>query len=141
MAARPRCARAGDVMCALVGLRGVWGGVCHLVRSQKPASPALELVCSSAECVDKMEQACRKVLPCGHPCGGNVGEATCLPCVHGCDGGGVDGYVLCASLLVVLEPQACCALLCAVCEAVRVRACPFPRACAGMPTVLCAPRP
>lgn len=62
---------------------------------QTPASPALELVCTGAECLGKMAESCRKVLPCGHPCGGVVGETSCLPCVQGCDGGGVDGDAYC----------------------------------------------
>lgn len=28
--------------------------------------------------------ACSKLHPCGHMCGGIKGEAVCLPCLHGC---------------------------------------------------------
>ncbi|XP_064481849.1 E3 ubiquitin-protein ligase MYCBP2-like [Ornithodoros turicata] len=39
-------------------------------------------VCS--DCQEHAANACSKVHPCGHMCGGIKGETTCLPCLHGC---------------------------------------------------------
>lgn len=29
-----------------------------------------------------MQKTCDKVLKCGHPCGGSVGEKECMPCLE-----------------------------------------------------------
>lgn len=42
------------------------------------------VVCGDKECVDFAKNACVKILPCGHLCGGIKDEETCLPCLHGC---------------------------------------------------------
>ncbi len=39
-------------------------------------------VCSDPNCVANRDTACRKVLPCSHPCGGVLDEKECLPCLH-----------------------------------------------------------
>ncbi|PIO76478.1 hypothetical protein TELCIR_01448 [Teladorsagia circumcincta] len=38
-------------------------------------------VCSHPDCVRFLATACRRNLPCGHPCGGIAGEKECLPCL------------------------------------------------------------
>ena len=44
-------------------------------------------VCSDASCQEKAGLACRRLLPCGHPCGGTKGEDRCCAClVPGCNG-------------------------------------------------------
>ena len=39
-------------------------------------------VCRAGECQARLKGSCTKTLPCGHPCGGVRGEATCLPCLR-----------------------------------------------------------
>lgn len=39
-------------------------------------------VCNKQECVDNMNKACDKILPCGHSCYGFRGETKCLPCLN-----------------------------------------------------------
>lgn len=29
-----------------------------------------------------MQKTCDKILKCGHPCGGSVGEKECMPCLE-----------------------------------------------------------
>lgn len=41
-------------------------------------------VCSQSECMEFARNACSRVLPCGHLCGGIRDESQCLPCLHGC---------------------------------------------------------
>ncbi|BET00252.1 RING [Nesidiocoris tenuis] len=41
-------------------------------------------VCVSPECQEHAKNACSKVHPCGHLCGGIANESECLPCLHGC---------------------------------------------------------
>lgn len=38
-------------------------------------------VCRSEECVDKSKLSCKRHNACGHPCGGILDEAQCLPCL------------------------------------------------------------
>jgi E3 ubiquitin-protein ligase MYCBP2 len=45
---------------------------------------AIGNVCADHECQEYGRTACPKLLNCGHMCGGIIGEATCLPCLHGC---------------------------------------------------------
>merc|ERR1712176_1518690 len=47
-----------------------------------PPSPALALVCNNAICLEKRALACRRTLPCGHPCGGTHGEEHCVSCLE-----------------------------------------------------------
>eukprot|EP01046_Picozoa_sp_COSAG06_P056034 COSAG06_NODE_10477_length_1675_cov_1.320862_2_plen_176_part_00 len=42
-------------------------------------------VCTEALCVQRASECCKKVHPCGHPCGGVAGEEICMPCLEGCD--------------------------------------------------------
>jgi E3 ubiquitin-protein ligase MYCBP2 len=42
-------------------------------------------VCLEALCVQRASECCKKVHPCGHPCGGVAGEEICMPCLEGCD--------------------------------------------------------
>lgn len=45
--------------------------------------------CVLHECVlvqDHGKEACSRVLPCNHLCGGVRSERTCLPCLFGCAG-------------------------------------------------------
>uniref|UniRef100_A0A915IBF2 RCR-type E3 ubiquitin transferase n=1 Tax=Romanomermis culicivorax TaxID=13658 RepID=A0A915IBF2_ROMCU len=37
--------------------------------------------CYEQECQEKLAMACKKVLPCGHLCGGIIDEKICLPCL------------------------------------------------------------
>ena len=39
-------------------------------------------VCRAPGCRLKLESACTRTLPCGHPCGGIRGETECLPCLR-----------------------------------------------------------
>ncbi|KAF7271207.1 hypothetical protein GWI33_015889 [Rhynchophorus ferrugineus] len=45
---------------------------------------AIGNVCADSECQEYGKSACTKLLNCGHMCGGVLGEAQCLPCLHGC---------------------------------------------------------
>ncbi|XP_052124547.1 E3 ubiquitin-protein ligase MYCBP2-like [Frankliniella occidentalis] len=47
---------------------------------------AISNVCADQECQEHAKNACTKHNPCGHVCGGIVGETACLPCLHGCSG-------------------------------------------------------
>jgi hypothetical protein len=44
--------------------------------------PKREDVCRSKECSLLVEVACMKKKPCGHRCGGFIGEDNCLPCLN-----------------------------------------------------------
>ena len=61
--------------------------------------PSLERVCMDEECMQRADASCTKMLTCGHACGGVKDEATCLPCVHGCEAGSVDGDAYCRACL------------------------------------------
>ena len=54
-------------------------------QSQSLLSPSSVPVCGDPECQSFGREACLRVHPCGHPCGGLRDEAPCLPCLHGCD--------------------------------------------------------
>ncbi|KAG8222416.1 hypothetical protein J437_LFUL004875 [Ladona fulva] len=45
---------------------------------------AIGNVCADHECQEHARNACSKLHPCGHLCGGIAGESPCLPCLHGC---------------------------------------------------------
>jgi len=42
----------------------------------------ISAVCSLQQ--EHARNACNKLHPCGHMCGGIKGEVVCLPCLHGC---------------------------------------------------------
>ena len=44
--------------------------------------PAFINVCRNKECINLMNNACEKILPCGHACNGFKDEKECLPCLH-----------------------------------------------------------
>ena len=50
--------------------------------SSPSAKPAFKDVCRSPDCLKLMENACDKILPCGHLCCGFSGEKECLPCLN-----------------------------------------------------------
>ena len=41
-------------------------------------------ICSLFFKQEHARNACNKLHPCGHMCGGIKGEGVCLPCLHGC---------------------------------------------------------
>lgn len=45
---------------------------------------AIGNVCSDPDCQEHAQNACQRVLACGHQCGGIVNEEECLPCLHNC---------------------------------------------------------
>jgi hypothetical protein len=47
-----------------------------------PACPALELVCTEADCQKRKSESCRTMLACGHPCWGIADEVKHAPCLH-----------------------------------------------------------
>ncbi|XP_037787011.1 E3 ubiquitin-protein ligase MYCBP2-like isoform X1 [Penaeus monodon] len=52
-----------------------------------PAQPSLlspAPVCQDSDCQEYSREACVRTHDCGHLCGGLKGEASCLPCLHGC---------------------------------------------------------
>lgn len=51
-------------------------------RVISPSSDAFLSVCSSEECLAKLEISCDKILECGHACCGIRNEAECLPCLR-----------------------------------------------------------
>ncbi|KAJ8737500.1 hypothetical protein PYW08_000095 [Mythimna loreyi] len=48
---------------------------------------AIGNVCADQQCQEHGKEACTRVLPCNHLCGGVRTERTCLPCLFGCAGG------------------------------------------------------
>nr|CAD7443817.1 unnamed protein product [Timema bartmani] len=64
---------------------GVASGVCRFCgTSGNSGLLAIGNICADQECQEHARNACSKLHPCGHMCGGIKGEATCLPCLHGC---------------------------------------------------------
>jgi len=51
-----------------------------LVASRETSGVAF--VCTKDECQLKCSRSCKKILPCGHYCGGVDKETTCLPCLN-----------------------------------------------------------
>ncbi|XP_076287336.1 MYC binding protein highwire isoform X6 [Lasioglossum baleicum] len=45
---------------------------------------AIGNICTDNDCQEHAKNACSKVHPCGHICGGVRNEKTCLPCLHRC---------------------------------------------------------
>ncbi|KRY47660.1 E3 ubiquitin-protein ligase rpm-1 [Trichinella britovi] len=64
------------------------GRLCRFCNAVLSASRSPEEVCERAECSRLLLEACPKLLPCGHLCGGIAGEARCLPCLRCRDGRG-----------------------------------------------------
>nr|CAD7431359.1 unnamed protein product [Timema monikensis] len=64
---------------------GVASGVCRFCgTSGNSGLLAIGNICADQECQEHARNACSKLHPCGHMCGGIKGEVTCLPCLHGC---------------------------------------------------------
>ncbi|XP_060809498.1 E3 ubiquitin-protein ligase MYCBP2 [Amyelois transitella] len=47
---------------------------------------AIGNVCADQQCQEHGREACNRMLPCGHACGGVRCEPACLPCLFGCAG-------------------------------------------------------
>nr|AOV18880.1 myc binding protein 2 [Lymnaea stagnalis] len=72
--------REGKVSNATVG-----PGTCRFCgRTSNTGLLAIGNVCSDPDCQEFLKNACTKLLPCGHLCGGIAGEDPCLPCLHRC---------------------------------------------------------
>ncbi|XP_055893471.1 E3 ubiquitin-protein ligase MYCBP2-like isoform X4 [Biomphalaria glabrata] len=72
--------REGKVSNATVG-----PGTCRFCgRTSNTGLLAIGNVCSDPDCQEHSKNACNKILPCGHLCGGIAGEDPCLPCLHRC---------------------------------------------------------
>ncbi|PNF28397.1 hypothetical protein B7P43_G16744 [Cryptotermes secundus] len=64
---------------------GVTSGVCRFCGATGNSGLlAIGNICADQECQEHARNACNKLHPCGHMCGGIKGEAVCLPCLHGC---------------------------------------------------------
>ncbi|XP_069130438.1 LOW QUALITY PROTEIN: E3 ubiquitin-protein ligase MYCBP2-like [Argopecten irradians] len=64
---------------------GAGPGTCRFCgTSNNTGLLAIGNVCADAECQEHAQNACTKVLPCGHACGGIKNEDPCLPCLHRC---------------------------------------------------------
>jgi RCR-type E3 ubiquitin transferase len=63
----------------------VSAGVCRFCGATGSSGLlAIGNVCADHECQEHASNACSRLHPCGHMCGGVQGEAPCLPCLHGC---------------------------------------------------------
>ncbi|KAH9488940.1 E3 ubiquitin-protein ligase mycbp2 [Bulinus truncatus] len=72
--------REGKASSATVG-----PGTCRFCgRTSNTGLLAIGNVCSDPDCQEFSKNACNKLLPCGHLCGGIAGEDPCLPCLHRC---------------------------------------------------------
>ena len=58
---------------------------CRFCGSSIPAGALHAAVCESTDCQELFKLSCHKQHSCGHACGGVANEATCLPCLRGCD--------------------------------------------------------
>ncbi|XP_014287849.1 E3 ubiquitin-protein ligase MYCBP2 isoform X3 [Halyomorpha halys] len=66
---------------------GLAAGVCRFCgASGSSGLLSIGNVCADHDCQEHSRNACSKVHPCGHMCGGIQGETECLPCLHGCSG-------------------------------------------------------
>ena len=45
-------------------------------------SKIYSLICNKAECIEKQNNSCEKILDCGHPCIGIKNETKCMDCIH-----------------------------------------------------------
>ncbi|XP_013162054.1 PREDICTED: E3 ubiquitin-protein ligase MYCBP2 isoform X3 [Papilio xuthus] len=60
-------------------------GICRFCGTRSSSGLlAIGNVCAEEQCQELANEACSRVLPCGHVCGGVRGESTCLPCLLGC---------------------------------------------------------
>ncbi|XP_028966426.1 E3 ubiquitin-protein ligase MYCBP2 [Galendromus occidentalis] len=58
----------------------------NMCRFCKATTSGLSAVCGGADCVEHAKNACTKLHPCGHYCGGVLNDKACLPCLYGCQG-------------------------------------------------------
>ncbi|XP_076385847.1 MYC binding protein highwire isoform X12 [Megachile rotundata] len=64
---------------------GATSGICRFCgTTENTGLLAIGNVCADHECQEHAKNACTKVHPCGHICGGVQNEKTCLPCLHRC---------------------------------------------------------
>ena len=70
------------------GVRGGLGGAARTCRfcgsTAITCLTAAGNVCANSECQQHAQNACLKMLPCGHRCHGIRDEDPCLPCLYGC---------------------------------------------------------
>ncbi|XP_038216347.1 E3 ubiquitin-protein ligase highwire [Zerene cesonia] len=71
----------GEGVCSATGL----AGVCRFCGTRGNSGLlAIGNVCADQQCQEHGREACARILPCGHICGGVRGERACLPCLFGC---------------------------------------------------------
>ncbi|XP_063987126.1 E3 ubiquitin-protein ligase MYCBP2 isoform X2 [Diachasmimorpha longicaudata] len=64
---------------------GATSGVCRFCGTTgNTGLLAIGNICSDHDCQEHAKNACSKIHPCGHICGGVRNEKTCLPCLHRC---------------------------------------------------------
>ncbi|XP_046604041.1 E3 ubiquitin-protein ligase MYCBP2 isoform X2 [Neodiprion virginianus] len=64
---------------------GSTSGVCRFCGTTgNTGLLAIGNICSDHDCQEHAKNACSKVHPCGHVCGGVRNERPCLPCLHRC---------------------------------------------------------
>ncbi|XP_035719406.1 E3 ubiquitin-protein ligase MYCBP2-like isoform X2 [Vespa mandarinia] len=64
---------------------GVTSGMCRFCGTTgNTGLLAIGNICADHDCQEHAKNACNKVHPCGHICGGVKNEKTCLPCLHRC---------------------------------------------------------
>ncbi|KAF9419101.1 hypothetical protein HW555_004272, partial [Spodoptera exigua] len=77
---------AGEGSAILPGPPGL-AGTCRFCGTRGNSGLlAIGNVCADQQCQDHGKEACSRVLPCNHLCGGVRSERTCLPCLFGCAG-------------------------------------------------------
>ncbi|XP_050560251.1 E3 ubiquitin-protein ligase MYCBP2 isoform X7 [Spodoptera frugiperda] len=77
---------AGEGAAILPGPPGL-AGTCRFCGTRGNSGLlAIGNVCADQQCQDHGKEACSRVLPCNHLCGGVRSERTCLPCLFGCAG-------------------------------------------------------
>ncbi|CAI5969893.1 unnamed protein product [Closterium sp. NIES-65] len=64
---------------AAVGVDTSW---CVSKADLAAVAAAAVCVCGEEQCRERLRDACTRVGPCGHACGGVRGEVDCLPCLH-----------------------------------------------------------
>ncbi|XP_017881860.2 E3 ubiquitin-protein ligase MYCBP2-like isoform X6 [Ceratina calcarata] len=64
---------------------GATSGICRFCGTTgNTGLLAVGNICADHDCQEHGKNACSKVHPCGHICGGVRNEKTCLPCLHRC---------------------------------------------------------
>ncbi|XP_015122961.1 E3 ubiquitin-protein ligase MYCBP2 isoform X2 [Diachasma alloeum] len=64
---------------------GASSGVCRFCGTTgNTGLLAIGNICSDHDCQEHAKNACSRIHPCGHICGGVRNEKTCLPCLHRC---------------------------------------------------------